>query len=187
MTMNKKSKLTVIPCANRAEAEAAVSEFARLVNNQRAITAIMDAEILGIKERFGASLAECEAARKIHAERLKLWALANPEEFGKARSIQFTAGAIGFRTGMPRLALLNRSWTWEKCLATVEQLLPGFIRQKPEIDAAALINQRGEEMLQLTLPKCGLKIVQDQGFYLDPKLELLAAPGRHNAALREAA
>ena len=113
--------------------------------------------------------------------------IANPEEFGKARSIQFTAGAVGFRTGMPRLALLNRSWTWEKSLASMEQLLPGFIRHKPEIDAAALINQRGEEFLQLALPKCGLKVVQDQGFYLDPKLELLAAPCRHSAALEEAA
>ena len=149
MTKNKKSKPALTPCANRAEAEAAVSNFTRLVNNQRAITAVMDAEILAIKERFGAGLAECEAAKKVHAERLKLWAVANPEEFGKARSIQFTAGAVGFRTGMPRLALLNRLWTWDKSLDVVGQLLPGFIRLKPEIDAAALINQRGEASLQL--------------------------------------
>ena len=89
---------------------------------------------------------------------------------------------VGFRTGTPKLALLNRQWTWEKVLAAVRQLLPNFIRETPTVDKEALIAQRDDQNLQYALPLCGMKIVQDESFYVEPKIEEVETREKTEAA-----
>ena len=91
-----------------------------------------------------------------------------------------TAVLYGFRTGTPRLVLLNRKWNWALVLEKVQALLPNFIRNKPEIDKEALISQRAE--LAEFLPMVGVKVTQAEAFFVEPKLENL-----ENATTREAA
>ena len=131
----------------------------------------MDAEILTIRDAYASELSLYGDTIAAYTARLEVWASANPSEFGKAKSLQFPAGTIGFRTGMPKLALALRKWTWKQALAAVQSFLPNFIRSIPEIDAEALIAQREEEPVQAALKKCGLKVVQDESFYVDPNIE----------------
>jgi phage host-nuclease inhibitor protein Gam len=74
----------------------------------------------------------------------------------------------GFRSGTPSLALLNRKWNWEKVLAACQSVLPNFIRNKPEIDKAAIILQR-EELAEV-LPLIGVKVKKAEGFFVDANL-----------------
>lgn len=165
-TRIKKSLNLVI--RDRAEAESHVNTVAALVNERRATAADMDEEILNLKRTYEVELANLDVQIKVGTDHLEAWAVANPDEFGKKKSIEFLAGIIGFRTGTPKLALLNRQWNWELVTAAVENLLPNFIRNKPEVDKEAIIAQR-EELAEF-LPSVGVKVTQGETFFVEPKL-----------------
>lgn len=167
----KKSRIKVaLPTiASREEAEAVMNELACVANNQRRITAQRDAAVLAINQRFESPLAECDQALAAKTDALRVWAETNPDQFPKGRkSIEFVSGVLGFRTGTPKLALLSRAWNWEKVCEKVQHYLPNFIRSKPEVDKEAIIAQRAE--IECVLPKCGVKVVQGESFFVEPKL-----------------
>jgi phage host-nuclease inhibitor protein Gam len=153
----------------RDDAEQMMHTLAAAVNHQRALTAERDAQVLAITQRYAARLAELGATVERCTVFLGEWAEANPAEFPKARkSIDMTAGTLGFRTGTPKLKLLSRAWNWDKVLAAVQATLPAFIRSKPEVDKEAILGQR-EELAEF-LPLVGLKVDQDESFFIEPKL-----------------
>ena len=156
--------------ASRDEAEAVMHELALAANSRRKFVARMDTKILDVQNQFAPAIAECDAAIKAKTDALRAWAEANPQEFGKRKSIDFLSGILGFRTGTPKLALLNRAWNWEKVTDAVCHHLPNFVRSKPEVDKEAIIGQRDEEEIQAVLPRCGLKVVQGESFYVEPHL-----------------
>src|ERR1035438_5668905 len=95
---------------SREEAETTMTELATAANEQRSITAERDALVLTINERFEAGLAECAETLKAKTDALRAWAEANPDVFPKdCKSLKLTSGTLGFRTGMPKLALLSSS------------------------------------------------------------------------------
>lgn len=161
-------KQKLIAIGSRAEAEAVVGEIARITLHNIETTAKRDAEIEAIRARYQPALSIGEKDLKERTAALCAWAEANPAEFGKAKSIKFVGGTLGFRTGTPKLALLNRSWNWEKVTAAVAGLLPNFIRNKPEVDKEAMLGQRDE--LGEYLVNVGLKVTQDEGFYVEPNI-----------------
>jgi phage host-nuclease inhibitor protein Gam len=154
----------------RDEVEALVHEIAAIKNNERYVTSIMDKEIAAIRTRHEPALSQIADELKQKTAAVQEWAEANPAEFAKRKSIDFTSGTIGFRTGTPKLALLNRRWNWATALQAVQNWLPNFIRSVPEIDKEALLAQRDEQIIRETLPKVGLKVVQDESFYVEPNL-----------------
>jgi phage host-nuclease inhibitor protein Gam len=164
MTRIKKSLIEI----TRDDASRLVHEIAELTVEERDQKNEMDAAILAIREKYSARLNEIKSEVSEKTSLVQAWAQANPEAFGKLRSIQFECGRVGYRTGTPKLKLLNRKWTWESCLAAVQKILPAFIRNKPEIDKEAIINQR-EELAEY-LPLVGMKIEQDETFFIEPDL-----------------
>lgn len=168
MSKNRIKKLLTTVLQSREEAEARMHDLSIAANLRISLIADMDAEILAIKKQYEHDIAKQDVLIKQAADDLEAWALANPNEFAKKKSITFLTGTVGFRTGTHKLALLNRKWNWETVTQAVERMLPNFIRTKPEVDKDAIINQR-EELAEV-LPDVGLKVVQDEGFFIDPKL-----------------
>lgn len=168
--MSKKTriKIPLIAITTRAEAEDAMSAIAQADAKRRGLEAAMDAKVHAIHEASAPALAECDTEIKRQSQALQVWAEANPQEFGKKKSLTFLSGTLGFRTGGPKLALLNKAWNWEKVLEQVQRCLPNFIRDKPEIDKEAILGQRDEEAIKAVLPRCGLKVTQDEGFFIEP-------------------
>lgn len=168
--MSKNRIKIALPTINsREEAEAVMNELALTANNQRTFLANRDAEVLAINAKYEGNLASCAQAIKQKSDALRVWAESNPEEFPTGRkSLDLVSGALGFRTGMPTLALLSRAWTWEKVTEAVCRHLPNFIRNKAEVDRGAILGQRVE--LAFILSKCGLKVMQDKSFFIEPKL-----------------
>lgn len=154
----------------REEAADLAHHVATDINLRISHTARMDAEILAVKQQYAPGFAAIESRIQCGTDILMRWAEANPGEFKGKRSIDFGQAVVGFRTGTPKLELLNRKWTWKKVLAAMQQLLPAFIRDKPEVDKEALLAQRDEEVLQYALPKVGLKVVQGETFFVEPSL-----------------
>lgn len=169
--MSKKTRIKIaLPTiASRDDAEAVMNELAQTANNQRKLVAARDAAVLAINQRFESDLAACDESLRTQTDALRVWAKTNPDQFPKGRkTIEFVSGKLGFRTGTPKLALLSRAWTWDKVCRAVEQFLPNFIRNAPEVDKEAIIAQRAE--VEFILPKCGVKVVQGESFFVEPKL-----------------
>lgn len=169
-TNTPKIKLPVL--RDRTDADIAMQDLATLMNTERKIVAQRDAAVLAITERVAPELTSIQQAIKARTAMLEAWAIAHPEEFPKDRkSLELSAGTIGFRTPPPSLVLLSRKWTWETATEAAARFLPHFIRNKPEIDKEAIIAQRDD--LAEYLPMAGLKIVQPEKFFADPDLTKL--------------
>jgi len=168
-----KVKLPMI--TSRDEAECLMTELAQTANNQRAITAERDALVLTINERYEAGLGACAEAIKEKTATLRAWAESAPDVFPKGRkSLKLTSGTLGFRTGTPKLSLLSRAFNWERVLGLVEQFWPGFIRLSKEVDKAALLAQHSQATdraaADADLKRLGLKVTQDESFFIEPDL-----------------
>ena len=156
--------------ATRTDAENVMHELALAANNKRTLMAQLDAAILKLQEDAAANIARHDEAIADKSDALRTWAQANPDEFSRGKkSISLLSGTLGFRTGTPKLALLSRTWDWEKVLGHVQQLLPDYIRRTPQLDKEAILNRRDELAIQLALPHVGLKVVQDEAFFVEPR------------------
>lgn len=161
-------KKTLLTLTTRADVERSVSTIRSLKISERKVKADRDAAVKKVDERCAPELDRIAAEIEAQVASCQAWAEAHPEEFAKRKSIEFAHGLVGFRTGTPKLALLGRAWSWEKCLQKVRELMPAFIRDTPTIDKEALLAQRDEEIVQHAIKACGMKVVQDESFYVEP-------------------
>ena len=90
--------------------------------------------------------------------------------FSKKKSLEMAHGVIGFRTGTPKLKTL-KGFTWASALQMVTEFLPDYIRQSWEIAKDKLLVDRDEDAMVVKMAKCGITVVQDETFYVDPKKE----------------
>ena len=92
-------------------------------------------------------------------------------------------GPIGYRTGTPKLKTM-KGVTWAPCTTLAARLLPGlYMRTKePEIAKDMILADRNEEHVTLlsgdegsmkdALERCGMYVVQEDTFYVEPKTEI---------------
>jgi phage host-nuclease inhibitor protein Gam len=164
-------KIPLPAISTRHEAEETMNSLASSANARRKCVAEMDQRILALKKEYEAGMGVLDKAIEFKSDALQAWASANPDEFPKGRkSIEFLSGTLGFRTGTYKLALLNRQWNWEGVLLAVQSHLPNFIRNSPEIDKAAILNQRNDFMMPESIQRCGMKVDQGESFYIEPNL-----------------
>ena len=161
----------------RDEAECLMTDLAIVVNNQRKIQADRDAAVLEINERCAPDLAQCEELIKAHTEALRAWAEANPDQFPKGRkSLPMSNGVLGFRTGTPKLSLFSRAFTWEKVLQALRAASAwcNYIRIKEEVDKEAILASHSQCLdkptFEADLRRFGIKVSQDESFYVEPNL-----------------
>ena len=96
--------------------------------------------------------------------------------------MEWSAGKFGFRLDPPSLALANRTFGWAKILAVIiTKRLRKFVRLKQEVDKDAILARCGTvakptKFQTRTLPNLGLKIVQEENFFVEPDLTKAGAP-----------
>jgi phage host-nuclease inhibitor protein Gam len=121
-------------------------------------------QIEAIGQQISAKLLLCEKFATVHRDSL----------FGKFKSAASSLGLFGFRTGNPKLVLLNRKWKWDDVLQALKTLgKDSLIRRKEECDKDALKKLEDSELAAI-----GLRIDQDETFFIEPKRE---DPERLNA------
>lgn len=164
------------------------SDFERVIGElverkiaQRDLQNAMDAELAAVRCKYEAELPSIETEI---ADRLKLaqdYCDAHPDIFPRDRkSIEIVHAIVGYRTGTPKLKLL-RGWTWDRCLEMIQQFGFPFARTKLEVDKESILRFAAEETDQerlrtRVLKPIGAQIVQDETFYVEPKIE--AQPAR---------
>lgn len=170
--MKTRIKKTAGTAVTRDQAEALVGSLRELAIEEQELLAEKNEQLKSIEEEYSQDLSRIAMQRKLLLPQIEAWAEANPAEFGQRKSLEFTHGTIGFRTGMPKLVMIKRiPGGWKGALDLVMKFLPAFIRNAPEIDKEALIGQRDDPDLVAGLKLCGLKVDQSESFFVEPKLD----------------
>ena len=139
-------------CKLQLDREQLVTERDRLIASVREDH---DPEIERLGTDINAKLVLCEKFATVHRESM----------FGKLKSAASSLATFGFRTGYPKLVLLNRKWKWDDVLTALRlKKRQDLIRTKEEADKEALKKLNDEELAGF-----GLRIDQDETFYIEPK------------------
>ena len=164
-------KRTVITGVTSEQVEAALSEFSQADSRIQKITAEMELKITAIRDKHAEELAELQKKKDDSMEILQVFATENKESlFSKTKSYKSSHGIFGFRTGTPKIKQL-KGFTKESVLALVKAILPDYIRTAEEVAKDRLLADRDKEEVAEKLSKCGMVVVQDETFYVEPKKE----------------
>ena len=169
--MAKRMKKTVHTGITRDEAEKAFAEFAAADAKLQSITAKMDLEITKIREKYADQLAELNDVKDKNFDIVQTYATENREElFQKRKSVEGVHGVFGFRTGTPKLKTL-KGFTWGAVLTLCKEYLPEYVRATYEVAKDRLLADRDKEEVNVHFEKVGIKVDQDETFYIEPKKE----------------
>ncbi len=166
--MKNATRIKQTTTISRDEMETALGELVGSTLNKQRLVNTMDGMISTIRQQFQSNIDECDEAIQEMTKIVKSWALTHPEEFAKRKSLDFVQATIGFRTGTPKLKALP-GWNWDMILGAVDKHEPSFVRVITEVDKEALIQQR-EILGAEKLAKLGIKVVQEESFFIAPKL-----------------
>ena len=162
--------------ASREGMESVLGEITVIRNRQRQLATVMDAQIQAVRERYEAEFAVATEALDRKVEDIRAWAEANPGEFGAVRSIETMHGTVGWRTGQPALKTAG-GWTFERVLQALKDTgATGYIRVKEEVNKQQLLSNR-ETLGAEKLREIGLRVVQEETFFVEPNLTTVEAVG----------
>jgi phage host-nuclease inhibitor protein Gam len=167
-TASSRIRLTKPVVATRADAERILGEIAAKTAARNGLRAGLDEELTAVRQKYEGRIDGLSNDIEEKSGLLQQWAEENSEEFGNKKSVEFLHGRIGFRTGTPKLKTLA-GWTWDKVKGVLDST---FIRTKSEPDKELLLASyaRGE-ITDATLRGVGVKVVQDEAFFVEPKIE----------------
>lgn len=169
----KRTKKNIIVGVTRDAAEEAFGVFAKADAQIQKITAEIELACAKIREKHASRLSELETEKNESFDILHAYASENQEElFRKKKSLDMTHGVIGFRTGTPKLKTL-KGFTWASALQLIKEFLPDYVRQTEEIAKDKLLADRDTDDMIPHMAKCGIQVVQDESFFVEPKKEEL--------------
>ncbi|MBR4926401.1 MAG: host-nuclease inhibitor Gam family protein [Prevotella sp.] len=178
-----RQKKTIISGVTREAADEAFATYAKNDAQIQKINAEIELQCAKIREKYADKLATLGDDRDKAFDVLQSFATENQAElFTKKKSLDMAHGTIGFRTGTPKLKTL-KGFTWASALQLVKEFLPGYVRTNEEIAKDKLLADRDIEYASVGLgeavaipmsqhmAKCGIQVVQDETFYVEPKKE----------------
>lgn len=169
--MAKREKKIIIDCVTREAADEAFANYAKADAQSAKIVADIEYQCAKIREKYADKLTELDSVKVTAFETLQVYAMENKTElFVKKKSYDMVHGTIGFRTGTPKLKTL-KGFTWASALQLVKEFLPGYIRTAEEITKDKLLADRDVEEIPEKMARCGIAVVQDETFYIEPKKE----------------
>lgn len=169
--MEKREKKTIISGVTREIADEAFASYAMAEAQAAKITADIELQCAKIREKYADKLTELEGQKAVAFDTLQAYASENKTDlFVKKKSLEMVHGTIGFRTGTPKLKTL-KGFTWASALQLVREFLPSYIRTTEEITKDKLLADRDVEGMCDSMSRCGIQVVQDETFFVEPKRE----------------
>lgn len=184
--MTTRKKKTIVTGVTREAADNAFATFAKADASINKINADVELQCAKIREKRQAELTTLTLERDQAFDTLQAFATENQAElFSKKKSLDMAHGTIGFRTGTPKLKTL-KGFTWASALELVKAFMPSsYIRKVEEIAKDKLLADRDLENVMMTesglmeqevtmkdaMAKCGIQVVQEETFYVEPKKE----------------
>jgi len=169
--MAKREKKTIISGVTREAADEALATYAMADAQAAKIAADIELQCVKIREKYADKIAELEGQKAAAFDTLQAYASENKGDlFTKKKSLDMVHGTIGFRTGTPKLKTL-KGFTWVSALQLVREFLPSYIRTTEEITKDKLLADRDVEGMCDNMSRCGIQVVQDETFFVEPKKE----------------
>lgn len=181
--MATRKKKTIITGVTREAADDAFATYAKADAQINKINAEIELACAKIREKYADRLATLTDEREQAFDTLQSFATENQAElFTKKKSLDMAHGVIGFRTGTPKLKTL-KGFTWESAKTLVKKFLSDYIRTTEEIakdkmlaDRFAQVVRPGDPLgpgvpLTEVMAECGIQVVQEETFYVEPKKE----------------
>lgn len=182
-----RQKKTIISGVTRECADEAFATYAKADASINKINAEIELQCAKIREKYADKLSALCDEREQAFEVLQSFATENQAElFTKKKSLEMAHGTIGFRTGTPKLKTL-KGFTWASALQLAKKFLPmTYIRLTEEIAKDRLLSDRELESVSVydtatgdprevpmkeAMAVCGIQVVQDETFYVEPKKE----------------
>lgn len=170
--MKNRIKLTAPALKNRLQAEDTLRQIAELTIQRNQAQLDMDEQITAIRKQYEEALSDANKTLEEKTELVRAWAEANPSEFNGLKSLECVHAVIGWRTGQPTLKTLS-GWTWDRVLEKLKssRTWACYVRIKEEVDKAAILRDR--DTCFEDLRNIGVKVVQSEAFFVEPKLQKL--------------
>lgn len=165
----KRIKLTQPALRTRADLDLALGEIRMLTINRNKVALDREAAIQAIDDKTGPALQHFDQLLQERTELVRGWAEAHPEEFAGKKTLDTTHAQIGWRVGMPQLKTLS-GWTWDRVLEKLRDVATHYIRQKEEVNKQLILMDR-ESMTPEQLRALGLRVIQEEPFFVDPNLD----------------
>lgn len=177
----KKPKLEPCIILSREGLQAVTSELVKAKLRAAEIKVEMEKKIADIQSGYQAQLDEVNREIATKEAGIYVWAQKNRPEFGNRKSIDLAMAIIGYRTSPPSVEQIRSK---EKVgdiaarLPSVVDQASGFDGAKyvrdgaPTIDKEKLLSDR-EKIPAEVLALAGLRIVQEEQFYITPKSEVI--------------
>ena len=154
--MATRKKKVIITGVSREAADEAFATYAKSDAQLQKINADIELQCAKYREKYADKIATLSEERDKAFDTLQAFATEN--------------GVIGFRTGTPKLKTL-KGFTWASALQLVKEFLPNYARQTWDIAKDKLLADRDAEQMADSMAKCGIQVVQDEAFYVEPKKE----------------
>lgn len=165
------NKELIVPIPSTLEAaEKLLGKIAAGDSELRQLAAAMTTALAAVLSEHEPGITAQKKFIDAQRDALEQWAwTAQREEFAEKRSMDLLHGTIGFRWAKPKLATLARI-TWDKALEKIKALRPEFVRVKEEVNKELILQQAADELINAGgLSAMGLKVVQEESFYIDLK------------------
>lgn len=172
--MAKREKKVVQTGITSEVMEQAFASYSQADAKLESISSKMDLEITKIREKYQDEVQKQTELRNKAFDTLQAFAMENREDlFAKRKSMDTVHGSLGFRTCTPSLKPL-KGFTWPSVLNMLKEFLPEYVRVKEEPAKDKLLADREVPEVQQLLSKVGLKVDQDETFFVEPKKEELS-------------
>lgn len=175
-TMSTRLKKRVITNVTMEQAQEASSQFATSANKLKKIEAAINERLNKIKDEYKEEITELEFNKNEQMELLEVFAKEQQGKWGKRKSLDLLHCVIGFRTGNPKV-VKDKKFTWDAVLELMrkKQIFKRFIRISEEINKEAILSEKNSQLLNSLQTDCYISIDQYENFYIEPKLEEVAA------------
>ena len=165
----KKNPVTVLIKDSNVDDE--MLRYAEASSNLKRIESEIELSIQKVREKYATEVESLREDQERSMSRLQYFAEFHREDlFSKKKSKDYSHGTIGFRIGQWKCLGAGK-----KALEAIKALkMKKFIRQKEEIDKEKIIDSREDANAMKQLNAIGVKVTQDETFYIEVKEEELA-------------
>ena len=168
----KRTKRKVIAGVNRESADEAFALYANAHNQMAKIEAKMNEELNTIRDKYLDEIKQLEGQKEQQIAVLQVFATEQKDNWGKRKSLEMLYGKVGFRTGMHKLKC-SKGFNWKKVTELLKQYYPVYVRTVEEPNKEKLIADRDSKGFVDVCNKVHLKVVQEETFFIEPKIEQL--------------
>jgi phage host-nuclease inhibitor protein Gam len=171
MANTKRKKVELLDNSiTKDQAETAFANYASADAQHEKINAIMDIAITAIREKWSSKVAELQATKENEFAVIQHYAVNNRDDFGNKKSMDFTHGTIGFRTGTPSLKAA-KGFTWKSITQLLKKMYPDFVRSVDEPAKDKILADRNTPGTRAMMVDCGIIVDQAETFFIEPKKE----------------